>query len=104
MIQKPCGSYSEKEGYEQVDFDTTTADVYLINTCTVTNTGDQEEPSNYSRAIRRNPDAIIAVTGCYAQTTPAEIMAIEGVDLVIGTQDRDKLMDYIREDSVDRKR
>jgi threonylcarbamoyladenosine tRNA methylthiotransferase MtaB len=93
----------KKEGYEQVDFDTTTADVYLINTCTVTNTGDKKSRQIIRRAIRRNPDAIIAVTGCYAQTTPAEIMAIEGVDLVIGTQDRDKLMDYIREIQVDRK-
>lgn len=87
----------KNEGYEQVDFETTTADVYLINTCTVTNTGDKKSRQIIRRAIRRNPDAIIAVTGCYAQTSPAEIMAIEGVDLVIGTQDRDKLMDYVRQ-------
>ncbi|MFC5651766.1 tRNA (N(6)-L-threonylcarbamoyladenosine(37)-C(2))-methylthiotransferase MtaB [Paenibacillus solisilvae] len=93
----------KKEGYEQVDFETTTADVYLINTCTVTNTGDKKSRQIIRRAIRRNPDAIIAVTGCYAQTTPAEIMAIEGVDLVIGTQDRDKLMDYIRQIQTERK-
>ncbi|QHW30451.1 tRNA (N(6)-L-threonylcarbamoyladenosine(37)-C(2))-methylthiotransferase MtaB [Paenibacillus rhizovicinus] len=85
----------KNEGYEQVDFETTTADVYLINTCTVTNTGDKKSRQIIRRAIRRNPDAIIAVTGCYAQTSPAEILAIEGVDLVIGTQDRDKLMGYI---------
>ncbi|REE93068.1 threonylcarbamoyladenosine tRNA methylthiotransferase MtaB [Paenibacillus taihuensis] len=85
----------KNEGYEQVDFETTTADVYLINTCTVTNTGDKKSRQIIRRAIRRNPDAIIAVTGCYAQTSPAEILAIEGVDLVIGTQDRDKLMNYI---------
>ncbi|SFS86438.1 tRNA (N(6)-L-threonylcarbamoyladenosine(37)-C(2))-methylthiotransferase MtaB [Paenibacillus sp. BC26] len=85
----------KKEGYEQVDFETTTADVYLINTCTVTNTGDKKSRQIIRRAIRRNPDAVIAVTGCYAQTSPAEILAIEGVDLVIGTQDRDKLMNYI---------
>lgn len=86
----------KNEGYEQVDFETTTADVYLINTCTVTNTGDKKSRQIIRRAIRRNPDAIIAVTGCYAQTSPAEILAIEGVDLVIGTQDRDKLMGYIQ--------
>ncbi|WP_219836289.1 tRNA (N(6)-L-threonylcarbamoyladenosine(37)-C(2))-methylthiotransferase MtaB [Paenibacillus sp. R14(2021)] len=85
----------KNEGYEQVDFETTTADVYLINTCTVTNTGDKKSRQIIRRAIRRNPDAVIAVTGCYAQTSPAEILAIEGVDLVIGTQDRDKLMNYI---------
>ena len=84
----------KQEGYEQVDFEET-ADVYLINTCTVTNTGDKKSRQIIRRAIRRNPDAIVAVTGCYAQTSPAEILDIEGVDLVIGTQDRDKLMDYV---------
>ena len=90
-------------GYEQVDFETATADVYLINTCTVTNTGDKKSRQIIRRAVRRNPDAVIAVTGCYAQTSPAEIMAIPGVDLVIGTQDRDKLMTYIGDIQNDRK-
>jgi threonylcarbamoyladenosine tRNA methylthiotransferase MtaB len=49
------------------------------------------------RAVRRNPEAIVAVTGCYAQTSPAEILAIPGVDLVIGTQDRDKIIPYIQQ-------
>lgn len=93
----------KQAGYEQVDFETTTADVYLINTCTVTNTGDKKSRQIIRRAVRRNPDAVIAVTGCYAQTSPAEIMAIPGVDLVIGTQDRDKLMDYIAQIQADRK-
>lgn len=93
----------KNEGYEQVDFETTTADVYLINTCTVTNTGDKKSRQIIRRAIRRNPDAIIAVTGCYAQTSPAEIMAIEGVDLVIGTQDRDKIMSFVKQIQDDRK-
>lgn len=87
----------KEEGYEQVDFESSSADVYLINTCTVTNTGDKKSRQIIRRAIRRNPDAIIAVTGCYAQTSPAEIMAIEGVDLVIGTQDRDKIMTYVKQ-------
>ncbi|MCU6707660.1 tRNA (N(6)-L-threonylcarbamoyladenosine(37)-C(2))-methylthiotransferase MtaB [Paenibacillus sp. J5C_2022] len=91
----------KNEGYEQVDFEST-ADVYLINTCTVTNTGDKKSRQIIRRAIRRNPDAIIAVTGCYAQTSPAEIMAIEGVDLVIGTQDRDKIMGFIGQIQRDR--
>ncbi|MBD2869469.1 tRNA (N(6)-L-threonylcarbamoyladenosine(37)-C(2))-methylthiotransferase MtaB [Paenibacillus arenilitoris] len=92
----------KNEGYEQVDFEST-ADVYLINTCTVTNTGDKKSRQIIRRAVRRNPDAVIAVTGCYAQTSPAEIMAIEGVDLVIGTQDRDKIMDYVGQIQADRK-
>ncbi|WP_314584612.1 tRNA (N(6)-L-threonylcarbamoyladenosine(37)-C(2))-methylthiotransferase MtaB [Paenibacillus terrigena] len=87
----------KNEGYEQVDFETQTADVYLINTCTVTNTGDKKSRQIIRRAVRRNPDAIVAVTGCYAQTSPAEILDIPGVDLVIGTQDRDKIMPYIEQ-------
>ena len=86
----------KNEGYEQVDFEQT-ADVYVINTCTVTNTGDKKSRQIIRRAIRRNPEAIVAVTGCYAQTSPAEIMAIPGVDLVIGTQDREKIMPLVNQ-------
>ncbi|MCC3372782.1 tRNA (N(6)-L-threonylcarbamoyladenosine(37)-C(2))-methylthiotransferase MtaB [Cohnella sp. REN36] len=93
----------KNEGYEQVDFEAATADVYVINTCTVTNTGDKKSRQIIRRAVRRNPDAVIAVTGCYAQTSPAEIMAIEGVDLVVGTQDRDKLMTYVSQIQAERK-
>lgn len=91
----------KNEGYEQVDFEAT-ADVYLINTCTVTNTGDKKSRQIIRRAVRRNPDAVIAVTGCYAQTSPAEIMAIPGVDLVIGTQDREKIMTFVNQIHDDR--
>lgn len=84
----------QKAGYEKVDFHQQ-ADVYLINTCTVTNTGDKKSRQIIRRAIRRNPDAVIAVTGCYAQTSPAEIQAIPGVDIVVGTQGRDQLIDYV---------
>ncbi len=86
----------KKEGYEQVEFDQT-ADVYLINTCTVTNTGDKKSRQIIRRAVRRNPNAIVAVTGCYAQTSAAEIMEIPGVDLVIGTQDREKILPLVDE-------
>jgi len=86
----------KREGYKQVDFESE-ADVYVINTCSVTNTGDRKSRQMIRRAIRRNPDAIIAVTGCYAQTAPADILAIPGVDIVIGTQDRDKLIPLVRE-------
>jgi threonylcarbamoyladenosine tRNA methylthiotransferase MtaB len=84
------------EGYEQIDFEAL-ADIYVINTCTVTNTGDKKSRQMIRRAIRRNPEAIVAVTGCYAQTSPAEILAIPGVDLVIGTQDRDKMIPYVQQ-------
>lgn len=82
--------------YDRVDFETN-ADVFVINTCTVTNTGDKKSRQVIRRAIRQNPDAVVCVTGCYAQTSPAEIMEIPGVDIVVGTQDRTKLIDYIEQ-------
>ncbi|MGE7916874.1 tRNA (N(6)-L-threonylcarbamoyladenosine(37)-C(2))-methylthiotransferase MtaB [Lysinibacillus xylanilyticus] len=86
----------KEEGYERTEFDKQ-ADVYVINTCTVTNTGDKKSRQVIRRAVRQNPDAVICVTGCYAQTSPAEIMAIPGVDIVVGTQDRTKLLGYIEQ-------
>lgn len=85
----------KQEGYEQVDFEAA-ADVYVINTCTVTNTGDKKSRQVIRRAVRRNPEAIVCVTGCYAQTAAAEVAAIPGVDIVVGTQDRDKLLPMVR--------
>ncbi|AMA72333.1 MULTISPECIES: tRNA (N(6)-L-threonylcarbamoyladenosine(37)-C(2))-methylthiotransferase MtaB [Aneurinibacillus] len=86
----------KQAGYEKIDFEQK-ADVYVINTCTVTNTGDKKSRQVIRRAIRRNPDAVVAVTGCYAQTTPHEIMAIPGVDIVVGTSGRDQLIDYVNQ-------
>ncbi|MDM5339008.1 tRNA (N(6)-L-threonylcarbamoyladenosine(37)-C(2))-methylthiotransferase MtaB [Fictibacillus enclensis] len=86
----------QSEGYERKEFEQT-ADVYVINTCTVTNTGDKKSRQVIRRAIRKNPDAVICVTGCYAQTSPAEIMAIPGVDIVVGTQDRGKMLGFIEQ-------
>ena len=86
----------KKEDYKRVEFEEE-ADVYVINTCTVTNTGDRKSRQMIRRAIRRNPDAVIAVTGCYAQTSPAEVAAIPGVDIVVGTQGREKLIDYVEQ-------
>ncbi|MEH7348778.1 tRNA (N(6)-L-threonylcarbamoyladenosine(37)-C(2))-methylthiotransferase MtaB [Gottfriedia acidiceleris] len=88
-------------GYERTEYETK-ADVYVINTCTVTNTGDKKSRQVIRRAVRKNPDAVICVTGCYAQTSPAEIMAIPGVDIVVGTQDRTKMLDYIEQFRVER--
>ncbi|WP_088066889.1 tRNA (N(6)-L-threonylcarbamoyladenosine(37)-C(2))-methylthiotransferase MtaB [Gottfriedia luciferensis] len=88
-------------GYERTEYETK-ADVYVINTCTVTNTGDKKSRQVIRRAVRKNPDAVICVTGCYAQTSPAEIMAIPGVDIVVGTQDRTKMLDYIEQYRIER--
>ncbi|WP_100333402.1 tRNA (N(6)-L-threonylcarbamoyladenosine(37)-C(2))-methylthiotransferase MtaB [Bacillus alkalisoli] len=84
------------DSYDRVEFENQ-ADVYVINTCTVTNTGDKKSRQVIRRAIRKNPDAVICVTGCYAQTSPAEILAIPGVDIVVGTQDRTKMLEYIEQ-------
>ncbi|WP_405101110.1 tRNA (N(6)-L-threonylcarbamoyladenosine(37)-C(2))-methylthiotransferase MtaB [Oceanobacillus sp. FSL H7-0719] len=85
-----------EKGYERVDFEHD-SDVYVINTCTVTNSGDKKSRQVIRRAIRKNPEAIVCVTGCYAQTSPGEIMEIPGVDVVVGTQDRKNIFDYIEE-------
>ncbi|MCR6096793.1 tRNA (N(6)-L-threonylcarbamoyladenosine(37)-C(2))-methylthiotransferase MtaB [Salipaludibacillus agaradhaerens] len=86
----------QSAGYNKTDYENK-SDVYVINTCTVTNTGDKKSRQVIRRAIRKNPDAVVCVTGCYAQTSPAEVMAIPGVDIVVGTQDRHKLISYIEE-------
>lgn len=86
----------KNQGYERKDFEKT-ADVYVINTCTVTNTGDKKSRQVIRRAIRKNPEAVICVTGCYAQTSPAEVLAIPGVDIVVGTQERAKMIGYVEE-------
>lgn len=91
----------KEAGFDRGDFEKN-SDVYVINTCTVTNTGDKKSRQVIRRAVRKNPDAVICVTGCYAQTSPAEIMAIPGVDIVVGTQDRTKLLGLIDEFRTER--
>ncbi len=85
-----------QRGYEVVDFESV-ADVYVINTCVVTNTGERKSRQIIHRAARRNPEAIIVVTGCYAQTNPAAVEKIPGVSLIIGNQDRNKIVDLVEE-------
>jgi len=92
----------KENGYKRTEFEKQ-SDVYVINTCTVTNTGDKKSRQVIRRAVRQNPDAVICVTGCYAQTSPAEIMAIPGVDIVVGTQERTKLLGYIDQYKAERK-
>jgi threonylcarbamoyladenosine tRNA methylthiotransferase MtaB len=84
-----------QHGYQVVSFDEP-ADVYVINTCTVTNVSDRKS-RNLIRRAAEHDDAIVVVTGCYAQTEPQEVAAIPGVDLVIGTQGRSWLADLIEE-------
>lgn len=89
----------EIENYQQVDFKDK-ADIYIINTCTVTNTGDAKSRKVIRQAIKRNPDALVCVIGCYAQIAPKEIEAIEGVDIILGNQHKDRLLEYVKEYKV----
>ena len=86
----------KSSGYERVDFDKM-ADVYVVNTCTVTNTGDKKSRQVIRRAVRKNPEAVVCVTGCYAQTSPGEVLEIPGVDVVVGTQNRKNMIELIEE-------
>lgn len=81
-------------GYTVVDFHEA-ADVYLINTCTVTNLGDRKSRQMIRRANKRNPQAKVVVMGCLAQTTPEEVAALPGVTLVVGTNGRGRIVEEI---------
>jgi threonylcarbamoyladenosine tRNA methylthiotransferase MtaB len=91
-------------GYEIVDF-AEKADIYLINTCVVTNMGQKKSRQMIHRAIRKNPNAFIVVSGCYPQTAAEEVKAIQGVDLIIGNQDRAAVVSLVEaaatEQSID---
>lgn len=82
--------------YQLVEFDDI-ADVYIINTCTVTNSGDRKSRQAIRQAVRRNPEAVVAVMGCYAQTKPNEIQDIAGVDIIVGTHGREKMVEYVEQ-------
>lgn len=88
------GELFQRAGYEIVDSEEK-ADVYVINTCTVTNLGDRKSRQFIRRAKKINPEAIVAVVGCYAQTSPDEVLSIEGVNIILGTKDRNKIVAYV---------
>lgn len=85
-----------RSGHQLVSFDGE-ADVYIINTCVVTNTGQRKSRQTIHRAIRKNPNALIVVTGCYPQTAAEEVKAIDGVDMIIGNQDRAQIVQLVEE-------
>ncbi|WP_028043840.1 tRNA (N(6)-L-threonylcarbamoyladenosine(37)-C(2))-methylthiotransferase MtaB [Candidatus Stoquefichus massiliensis] len=85
-----------QDGYQEVDFKEE-ADVYVINTCTVTNTGDSKSRQMIRKAIRQNPNAIVCVVGCYSQVASEEVIAIEGVKVVLGTQYRQRIVEFVKE-------
>lgn len=83
-------------GYEVVPFDAQ-ADVYVVHTCTVTHLSDRKSRQMIRRAVRNNPEAVVAVTGCYAQVAPEEVLSLPGVDVVVGTRDRSRLVELVEE-------
>lgn len=83
-----------KKGYsKQVN----NADIYVINTCTVTNMSDRKSRQMISRARRDNPDAVVAVMGCYSQVKPEEVAAIEGVDIVLGSRNKENVVELCQD-------
>ncbi|MCK8058102.1 MULTISPECIES: tRNA (N(6)-L-threonylcarbamoyladenosine(37)-C(2))-methylthiotransferase MtaB [unclassified Fusibacter] len=92
-----------KNGDEVVEA-SESADVYVINTCTVTSVGDKKSRQFIRKAKRMNPEALVAVVGCYAQIAPDEVMALDGVNLVLGTDERAKIVDYLGSVSGNEKR
>ncbi len=83
-------------GYEEAPFDST-ADIYVINTCSVTHMGERKSRQLIYRAKKQNEQAVIVVTGCYAQLAPELIAAIEGVNIVIGTNERHQIVSLVEE-------
>lgn len=86
----------EQEGFERVEFDVA-ADVYVINTCSVTDNADKRFKSIVKNAQKSNEDAFIIGVGCYAQLKPEELAAVDGVDLVLGASEKFKVTDYIND-------
>jgi len=83
-------------GYKPVEH-SEVADVYIINTCSVTSIGDRKSRQVIRKIRRNNPDAVIAATGCYAQVAPEELEKMGDVDVIVGHQNRNKIVDYIEE-------
>ena len=86
----------EKEEFERVDF-SEKADVYVINTCSVTENADKRFKTIVKQAQKANPDAFVAAVGCYAQLKPEELAEVDGVDLVLGATEKFKITDYLND-------
>src|SRR5215212_9108178 len=86
----------ENEGFEKREFDNQ-ADVYVINTCSVTDNADKECRQLVRRIQRRSPESLVVITGCYAQLKPKEIAEIPGVDLVLGAAEKFNIVQHLKE-------
>jgi threonylcarbamoyladenosine tRNA methylthiotransferase MtaB len=86
----------QDEGFDRVDFEEV-ADIYVINTCSVTENADKQFKQYVKKAMKRNDKAFVAAVGCYAQLKPEELAAVDGVDLVLGATEKFKITDYIND-------
>ncbi len=86
----------ENEGFDRVDFEEV-ADMYVINTCSVTENADKQFKQVVRKAMKLNDRAFVAAVGCYAQLKPEELAAVDGVDLVLGATEKFKITDYIND-------
>lgn len=86
----------QNEGFERVDFEEI-ADIYVINTCSVTDNADKQFKQIVKKAIKLNENAFVAAVGCYAQLKPEELASVDGVDLVLGATEKFKITDYIND-------
>ncbi|MBC7494947.1 MAG: tRNA (N(6)-L-threonylcarbamoyladenosine(37)-C(2))-methylthiotransferase MtaB [Flavobacterium sp.] len=86
----------QDEGFERVDFEDV-ADMYVINTCSVTENADKQFKQIVRKAMKLNDKAFVAAVGCYAQLKPEELAAVDGVDLVLGATEKFKITDYIND-------
>ncbi len=84
------------EGFDRVGFDEK-ADIYVINTCSVTDNADKRFKTIVKLALKQNEHAFLIAIGCYAQLNPEELAAIDGVDLVLGATEKFKVTDYIND-------
>ena len=86
----------QKDGYERVDF-SEQADMYVINTCSVTENADKRFKTIVKQALKKNPEAFVAAIGCFAQLKPEQLAEVNGVDLVLGATEKFKITDYIND-------
>lgn len=86
----------QKEGFDRVDF-SEAADMYVINTCSVTDNADKRFKTIVKQVQKKNPEAFVAAIGCYAQLKPEELASVDGVDLVLGATEKFKITDYIND-------
>lgn len=84
----------QDEGFDRVDFEEA-ADIYVINTCSVTDNADKQFKQVVKKALQKNKQAFVAAVGCYAQLKPEELAAVDGVDLVLGATEKFKITDYL---------